>query len=138
LPRGKWATVSVKLETKKKLEEACSGYPSLDDCLSDLFTVNRGAGKPGQFTVNSICDKLVDEVTSFLLVQGYALHSRILREMYERRVVKADLEEILKGAPGVVPGHFASLSPASLFFNVYREGGKWILEVKHWLKPCFE
>jgi hypothetical protein len=139
LPRGKWATVSIKLETKKKLEEACSGYPSLDDCLSDLFTVNRGsgAGRPSQFTVNSVCDELVEEAASLLLVQGYAIHARLLREMYAKRAAKVDLEEALRGVPGVVLSHFASLPPASIFFNAYREGGRWVLEVKRWLRPCF-
>ncbi len=37
MPRGKWTTVTVKIETRKRLEEVCAGM-TMDECIKWLLS----------------------------------------------------------------------------------------------------
>jgi hypothetical protein len=140
VPRGGWTAVSLRLETKKRLDELC-GDRALDDCIAWLTSIHSELKKTVKttFTVNdrSLCDALVEHATTFLRVHGYGLHAKLLEEMYKKKVMRLDLADALKDHREVVPGHFVGFPPIAVFFDSYEDSGKLYIEVKGWLKPCF-
>lgn len=164
LPRGKWAVLSIRVETKRLLFEKCSGFHSIDDCLTALFTgelwslSDKSVSEMvdgGQFTselknfaehpagqalftgeLKAICDEIVRGVAALIRAYGYTFHADVLVDLYKSR----ETSTVFNRSEYLNRGIDVSLlsDVPRLVFDVYTSDyTNYELRVKYWLKPCF-